>query len=192
MRRATLDKIAALEQLTADGVPVVEASERLDWSLSGIYTALTRAGKLPDVAGEARRLARAKGPRAATHGTRYAYQKGCRCDDCRDAQAAYRQLERDRTAKCGTEGGRRRHDREGTEPCQPCKDAHAAACRDRRRKAAAEMARAEITAQATADLERVIRTRIAVLAPVKSWEARARASELRALLAQIHGKERAA
>lgn len=37
-------------------------------------------------------------------------------------------------APCGTDAGWRRHRREGTDPCQPCRDAHSAYMRAYRRR----------------------------------------------------------
>lgn len=39
-----------------------------------------------------------------------------------------------RPAECGTPGGYRKHYRDRTEVCRPCRDAYNAACRERRAK----------------------------------------------------------
>lgn len=194
--KATFDRLLAFERLTADGVPVLEAINRLSWSIQGAYMALRRV-PATDSRDELRReLNRHIGAikrqtLAETHGTSNCYAAGCRCDACRTAHADSRRRQRALVAPCGTEAAYRRHYSRGESPCDACRVAHSATNARRRVEATAAAQSQAIAETVVADLERIIRTRIAALSTVKSWEARARASELRALLAQITKKEAA-
>jgi hypothetical protein len=69
-------------------------------------------------------------PQTYRHGTTYSYTHGCRCDDCRAANAKPHRRRRERgqrmdgTIPHGTNGGYSNYDCR----CRPCTDAHVRVC----------------------------------------------------------------
>ncbi|GGV80392.1 WhiB family transcriptional regulator [Streptomyces thermoviolaceus] len=113
-----------------------------DASRYGIYGGLT-----PDERAKlAARPAPRRGGRARVdngHGDHRTYMKGCRCDDCRKAKAAY--MATWRNSRLGDAAGADRagHGKQSTYMnygcrCQRCKAANAAAQRERRTRRRAE------------------------------------------------------
>jgi hypothetical protein len=61
-----------------------------------------------------------------TCGTRYAYQKGCRCPQCRQANAAHSRVVRDIRTALGRCVACRNDAQKNRQRCRPCALKHAA------------------------------------------------------------------